>query len=141
MRKMMFCLRLFLLVFLISLPFLSCGNPNQVTYTSVPSNTAGIDSTKMDRTKSTLLPVPKTYIVDFNVPGEDSCRVIITVHNSGTKVVRHLIDSTYTPGKYSYEWDRRGDDKEILKTGLYYYQFDICGKVSTLRLRHMPRFE
>lgn len=118
--------------------FLSCGHPNQVTYTSVPSKTSDLDSNKREILLPSLQPVPKTYTVNFIVPGNDTCRVKIGVYHPSGKLVRALVDSAYSPGKHSFEWDRHGDDKKVLKTGLYYYQFEICGKISTLRLTHQP---
>jgi flagellar hook assembly protein FlgD len=138
MRKKVTIYRLIIFGILSAILFLSCGNPNQKTYTSVPSKASDLDSNKREIVLPGIQPVPKTYTVNFIVPCNDTCRVKIGVYHPSRQLVRALVDSIYSPGNHSFEWDRRGNDKNVLKTGLYYYQFEICGKISTLRLTHQP---
>jgi hypothetical protein len=113
---------------------LTCGHSNQMTYTGPPPRTTPLDTTGAGHRKSSL--PPKILTVDFEVPGADSCRVKIEVHNSSKKLIRDIVDSAYAPGKYSINWIAKSNDSVFFDDGVYYYQFDICGRVFTRTLRY-----
>jgi hypothetical protein len=115
---------------------ISCGHPNQETYTSPPARTESLDSDGAGRPKVTI--PPKYLTAEFEVVSDDTCRVKIDLYAASTRLIRNIVDSVYSPGKHSYEWravDKYGGD---LKYGFYYYQFDICGKISTRKISYRP---
>jgi hypothetical protein len=121
---------------------LSCGpsNNNEMTYSGPPPRTISLDSAGAGAGPYQLELPSMSLDVPFEVPGADSCRVKIDVHNSGTTLVRNLVDSIYTPGKHKLRWNCLGNDRIRIGYGLYYYRFEICGKVSTRSFSYRPQW-
>lgn len=126
-------------IFLTAVWLLACCGSNYQVYTGPPPRTAPLDDKGAGPYQPTEL--PKVLIVDFDVPGNDPCSVRVELRNPGTKLVRTIVDSVYSPGKHSIEWDRKDSSGVVIREGLYYYQFHICGKSSTLRLDYRRRWE
>jgi flagellar hook assembly protein FlgD len=113
----------------------SCWSSNSVTYTGPPPRTAPLDSTAtLGADGYQLSKLPKKLAIDFQVKGDEPCSVKIELRNSGTKLVRVLIDSIYSPGSHTLRWEALDGNKMRLKEGYYYYKKYICGKPSTLKL-------
>lgn len=109
---------------------------NYVTYTSPPPRTIPLDSVKHQSPKEYPKPPPKYLNLSFVVAGPDSCRVIIDLHLTPSKLARHVIDSVMAPGRHKITWNTQGKDRSKLAENIYYYQFDICGKKSTKKLKY-----
>jgi hypothetical protein len=107
-------------------------------YTGPPPRTVPLDSTGAEGYHLTYL--PGTLTVEFRVPGEEPCSVRVELRNSGTQLERVLVDSVYSPGEYFHNWSRKDEKGEVLRPGLYYYKFYICGKPSTLKLDYRQRY-
>ncbi|SYZ72447.1 exported hypothetical protein [Candidatus Zixiibacteriota bacterium] len=112
---------------------------NQQVFTARPQRTVPLDSVK-DEARSSRLPDPVDFTVEFEVPGMDSCQVRVELHNSGTRLERVLLEGVLAPGKQTIRWPRATKTGSILLYGHYYYQFDICGKVTTRSFVFRPQF-
>ncbi|UCD18020.1 MAG: hypothetical protein JSV44_03690 [Candidatus Zixiibacteriota bacterium] len=110
---------------------------NTQTFTGPPPRTIPLDSVTVNkanpRNVEYIYP-PDTLTVDFVVPGEDSCRVIVEVRKTSTKVVRSIVDSVFAPGKHAITWPVKNERGLGLEYRLYFYYLDICGKISSRRL-------
>ncbi len=115
--------------------FPSCHNPNQVTYTAPPPRTVPLDSAAAlaGAGRAVWQEPPDSATVSFTVPGDSVCPVRVGLHNSGRSLVRILVDSLYSPGNHRVRWLVRDSVGKALPLGIYYYQFEICGKISTLK--------
>lgn len=120
---------------IVILLFSSCHNPNQVTYTAPPPRTMPLNSAAAEGGAGSAVwkEPPDSATVSFTVPGDSSCPVRIGLHNSGRSLVRILVDSLYSPGNHTIRWLVRDSQGKALPLGIYYYQFEICGKISTLK--------
>jgi len=126
-------------IFLTAVWLLACCASNYQVHTGPPPREAPLD----DKGAGPYQPLelPKSLTVDFEVPGNDPCSVRVELRNSGIKLVRTIVDSVYSPGRYSIEWDRTDSSGVVIREGLYFYQYHICGKTSTLRLDYRRRWE
>jgi len=122
---------------LMALWFITCGSPNRTTYTQRPDRTAPLD-TAGGAGKAKMIYPSRVITANFEVPGIDTCRVKIEVHAVSTKLVRILADSTFDPGKHEIKWLADDMNNRGLDFGIYYYQYEICGKISTLKFTYRP---
>jgi len=114
--------------------YASCHNPNQVTYTAPPPRTMPLDSAAEGGAGSAVWKEPPdSATVSFTVPGDSACPVKIGLYDSGRSLVRVLADSVYAPGNHRVNWRPRDKAGAPLSLGYYYYQLEICGKLSTLK--------
>ncbi len=118
---------------------LSNCHSNQAVFTARPPRTIPLDSVK-DDAKSSRLPDPVDFTVEFIVPGHDSCQIRVELRNSGTRLERVLFEGPLAPGKQTIRWPRVTDKGSYLRYGHYYYQFDICGKITTRSFVFRPQF-
>ena len=124
------------LLVLIAMLVMNCGSPNRATFTSRPDRTGPLDTLGAGRYK-TILP-SRAMTAEFAVPDGDSCKVLIELHQASTQLVRILADSVYAPGKHTLNWLAVDQNNMGLNFGIYYYLFDICGKISTRRITYRP---
>jgi flagellar hook assembly protein FlgD len=110
-----------------------------MTYTGAPQRTIPLDSVKGDAGPYQWIYPPLEQTIDFEVLSVDTCKVLIELRNSGTKLVRILKDSLYTAGKQSLNWSAVDTNKVKLPYGYYYYRFDICGKVFNRKFDFRPQ--
>ena len=113
----------------------SCHNPNQVTYTAPPPRTMPLDSVAAlsGAGKAVWQEPSDSASFTVTVPGDSACPVQVGLYNSGRSLVRILVDSLYSPGNHTIRWLVRDSEGKALPLGIYYYQFEICGKISTLK--------
>jgi hypothetical protein len=125
-------LRLIFVLLLFSL-LVSCWSNNRATYTGPPPRTSPLDTTGAD--PYYWAPLPGTLYVEFAVAEDkDSCPVRIELHNTGTRLVRVIIDSVFASGEYKLRWDRLDSAGVLISPALYYYQYSICDSVYTYRM-------
>jgi flagellar hook assembly protein FlgD len=74
--------------------------------------------------------------VSFTVPGDSASPVKIGLYDSGRSLVRVLVDSVYAPGNHRINWRPRDKTGAPLSSGYYYYQLEICGNLSTLKISY-----
>ncbi len=119
------------------------GNDNTQTYIGPPARTADLDRVvnKADPRYAEYVYPPDTLTFGFVVPGEDPCRVVVDVRLTPDRVVRTLIDSVFTPGSYTHTWSVKNERGVGLQYKLYFYNFDICGKLSTRRLDYRRKVQ
>ncbi len=113
----------------------SCHNPNQVTYTAPPPRTVPLDSAAAlaGAGRAVWQEPPDSATLSFTVPADSACPVKVGLYSSGRSLVRILVDSLYSPGNHKIRWLVRDSEGKALPLGIYYYQFEICGKISTLK--------
>ncbi|MBN2227086.1 MAG: hypothetical protein JW763_06945 [candidate division Zixibacteria bacterium] len=119
------------------------GNDNTATYTGPPERTVDLDRVVNDadpRYAHYIYP-PDTLTIGFVVPGKEPCRVMLDVRLTPERVVRTLIDSVYAPGSYAHTWSVKNERGVGLQYKLYFYNFNICGEVSTRRLDYRRKVE
>jgi len=132
-------LRLIFVLFLFGL-LLSCWSSNTTIYTGPPSRTSPLDTTGAPPYEWSHL--PESLFVEFTVAEDKgSCPVRVELHNSGTRLVRVIIDSIFASGSYKLQWDRLDSSGVLLRPGLYYYQYSICDSVFTYRLDFRRQLE
>jgi len=122
-------LRIILVLCLFGL-IVSCWSNNNAVYTGPPPRTTPLDTTGAEGYKWSRL--PESLFVEFVVnENKGSCPVRVEVHNSGTRLVRVVIDSVYSSGSYKLLWDRLDSAGVLLQPGKYYYQYSICDSIYT----------
>jgi len=116
----------------------SCHKTDELTYTAPPPRTTALESdSALAGAGRPIWRYPSdTITVAFEVTGEDSCRVKIDLFNSGRQLVFSLVDSLYAPGDYSHTWSARNEDSSHIPYGIYYYQIEICGQLSTRKITY-----
>ncbi len=108
----------------------ACWSGNTAVYTGPPARTTSLDSARAPSEVKLEAP-PDSLDVSFSVPGDSACPVVVEVYNMGKKLLRVLVDSTYSPGTYKIRWEAEDSTGVHLPYTVYYYQFDICDKVHT----------
>ena len=139
-----------LIITLLAALLAACGHNNQsasesgstidsgdyVIYTGPPGRTIDLDSvddlTGQIRNKRP----PENLTLEFAVVDADSCRVIINLHLTPDKIVRNVVDGIYPRGLHEITWNTLSKDKSPLPENVYFYMFDICGKITTKRLNY-----
>ena len=107
-----------------------------VIYTGPPARTIDLDSVDDLSGQIYYKRPPDNLKVEFNVVDADSCHVSIDLHLTPKDVVRHVVDGTFAHGAHEITWNTLDKHKARLPENVYYYQFDICGKISTKRLNY-----
>ncbi len=109
----------------------------KITYTSPPARTMSLDSALAENRKAIgkYWILPKTYEISFEVPGEADCPVKVEFYNTAHEMMRLIIDSVYSPGKYTHTWERQDDSGKPIKAGYYYYHYEICDRSYNRQLR------
>jgi len=107
-----------------------------VIYTGPPERTVDLDSVDDVTGQIFYKRPPENLTVEFSVADADSCHVIIDLHLTPEKVVRRVVDGVFERGLHEYTWNTLDEHKSRLPEAVYYYQFDICGQISTKRLNY-----
>jgi hypothetical protein len=131
------------LLILLSIALLSsCWSDNSVIYTGPPPRTTPLDSAALvGADEYSLSRLPKTLEFDFRVDGDQPCSVKVELRDSGTRLVRRLIDSVYSPGLHKITWDATDSNKVRIRPSFYYYKMYICGKSSTRQLDYRRHWQ
>jgi len=108
----------------------SCLGGNKAVYTGPPPREEPLDSGSHAGPAVVDLR-PDSLTLNFDVPGDTACRVIIDIHRSSTRKVRNLVDSVLPPGHYEIDWWAVDQDHRKLPPRKYYYSKEICGQKST----------
>jgi len=110
-------------------------------YTEPPARTVSLDSVVSDAGPYRMKPPPDSFMLNFNVPDSNGCKVIIDLLSSQHKVTRKLIDSVYSAGWHKLFWPYR-DPKEtpIEKYRSYYYKITICDSTYTKSFYYRPEY-
>lgn len=118
--------------------FLSCAaSSNTNTYTGPPPRTGPLVNDTSYHQK--LSDLPDSLQVDFEVPGNEPCSVRVELHNSATRLVRTVVDSVYSPGKYSLKWNKKDSAGQTIRQGLYYYKYYVCRDSFVRRMEYRAR--
>ncbi len=117
---------------LIANVLLSCFSKNHDIYTGPPPREGPLVDN--DPGGYRLSKLPDSLFVEFIVSGDQPCPVKVSLHNLGTRLVRSIIDTTYSPGSYKITWDKLDSNGVRIRPALYYYQYKICDSVYTQRL-------
>jgi hypothetical protein len=121
---------------------LSCSGSNRQVFTGPPPRTTPLDSVKAGVEPYKLGDLPDSLSFSFTVPGDTACPVVVELHDSGTRLLRTLIDSVYSPGTYGLTWDKKDSTGNFIREQrFYYYQFIICGDSSTLKFDYRRQWE
>lgn len=107
-----------------------------VIYTGPPPRTVDLDSVEDLTGKIRYKRPPENLNLQFAVVGADSCHVIINLHMTPEIIVRSVVDGYYERGLHEVTWNTLSADKSPLPENVYYYQLDICGKITTQRLNY-----
>jgi len=119
---------------------LSCWSDNAAIYTGPPPRTTPLDSLGADDYK--LQPLPESLFVEFTVPDDkDSCPVKVELRNSGTQLIRVVIDSVFKSGKYKIKWDKLDSNGVRIREGGYFYKYSICDSIFTYRMDFTRRWK
>jgi hypothetical protein len=111
----------------------ACWSSNYTIHTGPPPRTTPLDSAKKPIGTIYVQP-PDSLDVSFEVPGDTVCPVMIKLKNIATQTVRVIVDSAYSPGRYTVRWDAADSSGAKLKKQLYFYKFYICDQTRTLRM-------
>jgi hypothetical protein len=110
----------------------SCHSTKKSIYTEPPPRTIPLDSVKTKIDPFRIKPDPDSFMLDFQVPGEADCRVLVNFLNSQHKIERKLIDSVYSPGWHKFFWDKKNSEGKLIgKYRAYYYKISICDSTYT----------
>jgi len=126
---------------LIASLIISCWSSNTEVYTGPPPRATPLDSIVAEADKWEMVPLPDSLTAEFRVPGDRPCSVKVEFRDVGTRLVRTIIDTVYSPGEYSITWDKKDSVGVPIKEGRYYYQFHICGKSSTQSVRYFRQWQ
>ncbi len=107
-----------------------------VVYTGPPPRTIDLDSVNDITGQIIYKRPPENLKVEFSVVDADSCHVSIDLYLTPKAPVRHVIDGVFTHGLHEITWNTLDKHETRLPESVYYYQFDICGKISTRRLNY-----
>lgn len=147
---MMKPLRHILLIGLLAALLATCAHKNQsapenttaiddgdyVIYTGPPGRTTDLDSVDDLTGQVRKKRPPDNLTLEFAVVDADSCRVIINLHLTPDKIVRHVADGIYERGLHTITWNTLSKDKSPLPENVYFYMFYNCGKITTKRLNY-----
>jgi len=123
------------IIFLIILAtvMVSCGSKKYEVYTAPPPREGPLvhDSSAG---KLTFVPLPDSLFVEFEVTVDRPCSVKVELRNLGTRLVRTIIDSVYSPGKYRIPWDKLDTNGVQIKPAQYFYKYNVCDSIFTRSL-------
>lgn len=118
---------------------LSCWSDNSAVYTGPPPRTSPLDTVGADPYK--WAPLPESLFVEFGVAEDKGpCPVRVELRNSGTRLVRVIIDSVFASGSYKLQWDRLDSNGVLISPGMYFYQYSVCDSLFTYKMdfrRHL----
>lgn len=109
---------------------------NYVIYTGPPPRNIDLDSVEDLTGQVRYKRPPENLNLQFAVVDADSCHVVVNLHLTPDKIVRHVVDGFYVHGLHEVTWNTLSKDRSPLPENVYYYQLDICGKISTQRLNY-----
>ncbi|MFH2035565.1 MAG: hypothetical protein ABIJ45_04105 [Candidatus Zixiibacteriota bacterium] len=130
------------LMIVIILAFLmnACFSSKYQTYTAPPPRTISLDSVNPIYGPARIYP-PDSLDVAFEVAGDNPCPVKIELRDVMTRFQRMLIDSVYSPGKYTYRWEARDSLGNKLRQNRYYYKIYSCDNTRTVKFDYKIKFE
>ena len=67
-------------------------------------------------------PFTSSTTIHFNIPNRSSVR--LRIYDMDGKLVRSLVDASYSAGDHSIAWNATDDNGDQLATGYYYYTLD-----------------
>jgi len=67
-------------------------------------------------------PFTTSTTIHFQIPNRSQVR--LRIYDMDGKLVRSLVDASYTAGQHSTAWDARNESGEQVATGYYYYTLD-----------------
>jgi len=124
---------------LIAVVLVSCFGKNYDTYTGPPPREGPLEGEGAGGYQ--LSSLPESLAVEFVVPEGAPCSVKVELRNLGTKLVRTVIDSVYSPGAYKLWWDRLDSAGVRIRPKLYYYKYYICDSSYTERMDYRYHWE
>jgi len=74
-------------------------------------------------------PFNPTTTISFSIA--KNTNVKLDIYNSVGQLIVHLVDETYTPGKYTSIWNGRNDFDKIVNSGIYFYKLTTNNFVKT----------
>ncbi len=121
-----------LLMLMAIMSMAACFSKGKNTYTAPPAREIPLDSVKVEIDPFRIKPDPDSFMLEFQVPGDTACRVLVDFLTSRHKLERKLIDSVYSPGWHKFYWDKKNSEGELIqKYRSYYYKITICDSTYT----------
>jgi flagellar hook assembly protein FlgD len=78
---------------------------------------------------------PNPFNTSSNIKAilKERSKISITVYNLLGKEVRTLLDKELPAGEYSFEWDGKNSDGNILTSGVYFIRMEANGFQKTIK--------
>jgi len=124
---------------LVMVILVSCFSNKYETYTGPPPREIPLEGDGADGYQ--LSSLPDSLLIEFAVHGDKPCPVKVELRNLGTRLVRLIIDSVYSPGSYKIYWDRLDSNGVRIRPALYYYKHYICDSSFTQKLDYRYHWE
>ena len=118
----------------------SCGSKKYEVYTGPPPREGPLEHDS-SAGQPTSVPLPDSLFLEFEVPGDKPCPVKVELRNLGTRLVRTIIDSLYSPGKYKILWDKLDTNGIRIKPAQYFYKYYVCDSSFTQSLDYRYHWE
>ena len=77
-------------------------------------------------------PFNPTTQISYSIPKQDI--VEINIYDIKGNIIRTLVNSTKTSGKYSVTWDAKSDFGKLVPAGLYFYQLKSSDNIQTKKM-------